>query len=160
MEVCKDRCNMDLLAWKSEHKREYAEFKRRISQIENGDLSVLEELLSLADNCIPSKEESLPYGLDSLLKDGMTISKNDLPQYAQSYLTDVANNWQNESDKENDVDDCDGDMCQMLLDDVMDTFASCTGYVEGFLSSLKEQCVQQNTLLYCFYCWITFDHGM
>ena len=54
----KEKTDLFICTWKLKNKKEYADFKKRIDQIEAGDLSVLFDMYSLMMTCVPPEAQS------------------------------------------------------------------------------------------------------
>lgn len=50
--------NKAVREWKVKHKEEYDDFKRQIAAIDKGDLSLMERMMTLLNDCMPQDARS------------------------------------------------------------------------------------------------------
>ena len=72
----RERASLCICSWKAEHEDVYTDFKNKMDNISTGDLSALEEMFSLASDCLSDKaagmttsepaHRALPFGRPSL----------------------------------------------------------------------------------------------
>lgn len=53
--------NRTVREWKAKHKSEYESFKRQVAAISGGDLSLMERVMGLLDDCMPTGCTELLY---------------------------------------------------------------------------------------------------
>ena len=157
----KEKTDMIIRSWKSEHEEEYSIFKERINNISHGDLSVLYDLFSLLEECLPSEEETQPLPFDikpiTEFRDEMW---NDMPLSVKSYIVDIAKDYTEESTKTGSTKEL-LDTCKELLTDCLATIQSASDLTIGFLSNLREQiAINKNPLIYSMYYFVVFDYGL
>ena len=89
----KEKTDMIIRSWKSEHEKEYAIFIERIDNITHGDLSILYDLFLLVEECIPSEEEyqTNPFSSKPITEFQDQIWAH-LPLSIKSYIADFAKN--------------------------------------------------------------------
>ena len=63
----REQCDMTIKTWKIANKKEYTNFKKRIDNIKNGDLSILLEMFSLMKRCTPPEALTFYQWLESLI---------------------------------------------------------------------------------------------
>lgn len=51
----RERASLSICSWKAEHEDVYTDFKNKMNNISTGDLSALEEMFSLASDCLSDK---------------------------------------------------------------------------------------------------------
>ena len=145
----REKASLNISSWKVEHEDVYAEFKNKMDNIDEGELSALEEMLDLASDCLSDKPtgkiaSSLP-GFGSAEE----IWKN-LPQYAKSYIVEMS--------KE------DGkvikDNCLSLIEEAADYMNTCMSFVPSFVSNLKTKAMdEEHDVIRCMYYYMVFDGG-
>lgn len=89
----KEKTDLIIRSWKSEHEEEYTTFKKRIDNIVHGDLSVLDDLFLLVEECMPSEEECqpIPFALKPITEFRDEIWAQ-LPLSVKVYIADFAKN--------------------------------------------------------------------
>ncbi|WP_443898017.1 hypothetical protein [Paraprevotella clara] len=51
----KEHTDMLIRAWKTENKKVYSDFVRRIEAVKKGDISIITEMMDVAKNCVPEE---------------------------------------------------------------------------------------------------------
>ena len=51
----KEHTDMLIRAWKTENKKVYSDFVRRIEAVKKGDMSIITEMMDVAKNCVPEE---------------------------------------------------------------------------------------------------------
>ena len=158
-DICcqKEKTDMVIRSWKSEHEEEYTIFKKQINNIVRGDLSVLDDLFLLVEECIPSDEECqpIPFALKPITEFQDEIWTH-LPLSVKVYIADFAKNNIEGYTKINSTK-----ICKELVADCLSILQSASELAIGFLSNLREQIIEnKNPLIYCMYYFVVFDYGL
>ena len=89
----KEKADMIIRSWKTEHEKKYAIFIERIDNIAHGDLSILYDLFLLVEECVPPEEESQPIPfVPKPITEYHDDIWNMMPLAVKSYVTDIAKN--------------------------------------------------------------------
>ena len=158
-DICcqKEKTDMVIRSWKSEHGEEYTIFKKRIDNIVHGDLSVLDDLFLLVEECMPSEEEChpIPFALKPITEFRDEIWAQ-LPLSVKAYIADFAKTNIEGYTKNNSTK-----ICKELVTDCLSILQSASELAIGFLSNLREQVIEnKNPLIYCMYYFVVFDYGL
>ena len=158
IKVQKEKTDMIIRSWKSEHEKEYSIFIERIDNITHGDLSILYDLFLLVEECIPPEEESQPI---PFVSKPITEYHDDIwsmmPLAVKTYITDIAKN-----DNVHQINNLPiEEQCKKLVKDCLIFIQSASDLAIGFLYTLRELIViQKNPLIYCMYYFVVFDYGL
>ena len=74
--------NKTVREWKVGHKKEYDDFKRQVAAIGNGDLSLMERMMTLLDDCMPQDARSFYAYIYKYILDPDSV-KNDQAAFSQ-----------------------------------------------------------------------------
>ena len=145
----RERASLSICSWKAEHEDVYTDFKNKMNNISTGDLSALEEMFSLASDCLSDK----PTGKKvSSLPDFGSAEEiwQRLPQYAKSYIAETCKK-DGKATKEN---------CLSLIEEAADYMNTCMSFVPSFVSNLKAKAMdEENDVIRCMYYYMVFDGG-
>lgn len=156
--VQKEKADMIIRSWKSEHEKEYAIFIERIDNIAHGDLSILYDLFLLVEECLPPEEESQPIPFVSKpITEYDDDIWNMMPLAIKSYVTDIVKNDNVNQTNKLSIEE----QCKELVKDCLTFIQSASDFSIGFLHILREMVVtQKNPLIYCMYYFVVFDYGL
>lgn len=145
----RERASLSICSWKAEYEDVYTDYKNKMENISTGDLSALEEMFSLASDCLSDKTagkttSSLPgYGT----AEGIW---QNLPQYTKSYIAETSKK-DGMATKED---------CLSLIEESVDYMNTCMSFVPSFVNNLKAKAMdEENDVIRCMYYYMMFDGG-
>ena len=145
----RERASLSICSWKAEHEDVYTDFKNKMNNISTGDLSALEEMFSLASDCLSDKAA----GMTTSSLPGYGTAEGiwqNLPQYAKSYIAETSKK-DGKATKEN---------CLSLIEEAADYMNTCMSFVPSFVSNLKAKAMdEENDVIRCMYYYMVFDGG-
>lgn len=145
----RERASLSICSWKAEHEDVYTDFKNKMNNISTGDLSALEEMFSLASDCLSDKAA----GMTTSSLPGYGTAEGiwqNLPQYAKSYIAETSQK-DGKATKEN---------CLSLIEEAADYMNTCMSFVPSFVSNLKAKAMdEENDVIRCMYYYMVFDGG-
>lgn len=145
----RERASLSICSWKAEHKDVYTDFKNKMDNISTGDLSALEEMFSLASDCLSDKAA----GMTTSSLPGYGTAEGiwqNLPQYAKSYIAETSKN-DGKATKED---------CLSLIEESVDYMNTCMSFVPSFVNNLKAKAMdEENDVIRCMYYYMVFDGG-
>ena len=122
----RERASLSICSWKAEHEDIYTDFKNKMNNISTGDLSTLEEMFSLASDCLSNKAA----GMTTSSMPGYGTAEGiwqNLPQYAKSYIAETSKK-DGKATKEDSLS---------LIEESVDYMNTCMSFVPSFVSNLK-----------------------
>ena len=145
----RERASLSICSWKAEHEDVYTDFKNKMNNISTGDLSALEEMFSLASDCLSDKAA----GMTTSSLPGYGTAEGiwqNLPQYAKSYIAETSKK-DGKATKED---------CLSLIEESVDYMNTCMSFVPSFVSNLKAKAMdEENDVIRCMYYYMMFDGG-
>ena len=149
----KEKTDLIICTWKSENEEIYTDFLHRIDEISNGDLSILNEILSLTLNCTPPKKlkSNIPPKTLLILEYLAKILKRLLRCMVYCYYDYIGkvikkNNKKSTYSKQE---------YNRIFEDIV------IKYSDRFHAKLhNETIIKENPLLYCMYYFVVFDNGL
>lgn len=143
----RERASLSICSWKAEHEDVYTDFKNKMNNISTGDLSALEEMFSLASDCLSDKAA----GMTTSSLPGYGTAEGiwqNLPQYAKSYIAETSKK-DGEATKED---------CLSLIEESVDYMNTCMSFVPSFVNNLKAKAMDEdNDVIRCMYYYMMFD---
>lgn len=145
----RERASLCICSWKAEHEDVYTDFKNKMDNISTGDLSALEEMFSLASDCLSDKAA----GMTTSSLPGYGTAEGiwqNLPQYAKSYIAETSKK-DGKATKED---------CLSLIEESVDYMNTCMSFVPSFVNNLKAKAMdEENDVIRCMYYYMMFDGG-
>ncbi len=145
----RERASLSICSWKAEHEDVYTDFKNKMNNISTGDLSALEEMFSLASDCLSDKAA----GMTTSSLPGYGTAEGiwqNLPQYAKSYIAETSKK-DGKATKED---------CLSLIEESVDYMNTCMSFVPSFVNNLKAKAMDEdNDVIRCMYYYMMFDGG-
>jgi len=145
----RERASLCICFWKAEHEDVYTDFKNKMDNISTGDLSALEEMFSLASDCLSDKAA----GMTTSSLPGYGTAEGiwqNLPQYAKSYIAETSKK-DGKATKED---------CLSLIEESVDYMNTCMSFVPSFVNNLKVKAMdEENDVIRCMYYYMMFDGG-
>lgn len=145
----RERASLSICSWKAEHEDVYTDFKNKMNNISTGDLSALEEMFSLASDCLSDKAA----GMTTSSLPGYGTAEGiwqNLPQYAKSYIAETSKK-DGKATKED---------CLSLIEESIDYMNTCMSFVPSFVNKLKAKAMdEENDVIRCMYYYMMFDGG-
>ena len=177
----KDHADMAIHAWKSAHEESYADFCKRMDAVGKGNLSVLMDIYQMMRDCTPSEALMLYNWIGINVKTGtvelLTSPKsellmvrsetpieiwNRLPQETRAYLTGQLDVLIRNSKGCYLMSKLERKMVYQSLTYILRIIIlSHAVFVGGLMANLYDYVMEKKeTLAYCMYYFVVFDHGL